>query len=85
MAEHRVYIAFANNEMMKDAQAPTKKNAAELKGLARYVKGRERAVLDVVWQPLPIIITIPVDSDCAGDKLTRCSRSGGIVRAGSHT
>ena len=55
-----------------------------LKRLARYLIGRERAVIKFSYQELYRHANVWVDADYAGCPITRKSTSGGVVQLGSH-
>ena len=57
---------------------------AKIKRIARYLVNASRAVPKFVWQEKPTQITTNVDSDWAGNKITRKSTSGGAMFLGKH-
>ena len=63
---------------------PTDVDWQKLKRLGRYLVGRPRLVICYDWQKPLEHLTAKSDSDWAGDKRTRKSTSGGIVRIGTH-
>ena len=63
---------------------PTNRDWQKLKRLGRYLVGRPRLVVLYDWQNPTSRVTANSDSDWAGDKRTRKSTSGGIVRIGTH-
>ena len=83
MTEQRFDIAFSTKEIMRVAAGPTTASKTKLKRIARYLKGRQRCVLDFTWVgKLDDVIHVTVDSDWAGDPKTRCSTSGGVLAIG---
>ena len=56
----------------------------QLKCLGHYIKGKLRLVVKYDFQKAQIKLTANSDSDWAGDKKTRKSTSGGVIRIGSH-
>ena len=63
---------------------PTNRDWQKLKRLGRYLVGRPRLVICYDWQAPMTRLTANSDSDWAGDKKSRKSTSGGIVRIGTH-
>ena len=56
---------------------------AKLKRVARYLKGRQRCVLNFPWVgKLDDVIHVAVDADWARDPKTKCSTSGGVLAIG---
>ena len=63
---------------------PTNADWQKLKRLGRYIKGKPRLVIKYKWQHEGCKVTANSDSDRAGDKKTRKSTSGGVIRIGNH-
>ena len=63
---------------------PNNADWQKLKRLGRYLKGKPRLVIKYSWQKIENMVTANSDSDWAGDKKTRKSTSGGILRIGNH-
>ena len=83
MTEQRFDIAFSTKEIMRKAAGPTTASMTKLKRIARYLKGRQRYVLNFPWvRKLDDIIHVTVDADWAGNPKTRCSTSGGVLAIG---
>ena len=83
MTEQRFDIAFSTKEIMREAAGPTTASKTKLKRIARYLKGRQRCVLNFPWVgKLDDVIHVTVDADGAGDPKTRCSTSGGVLAIG---
>ena len=83
MTEQRFDIAFSTKEIMREAAGPTTASQTKLKRIARYLKGRQRCVLNFPWvTKLEDVIHVTVDADWAGDPKTRCSTSGGVLAIG---
>ena len=83
MTEQRFDIAFSTKEIMREAAGPTTASKTKLKRIARYLKGRQRCVLNFPWVgKLDDVIHVTVDADWAGDPKTRCSVSGGVLAIG---
>ena len=73
MIEQRFDIAISTKEIMIEAAGPTTASKTKLKGIARYLKERQRCVLN--FPPvgkLDDVILVTVDADWAGDTKTRC-------------
>ena len=80
MTEQRFDIAFSMKEIMREAAGPTTASKTKLKRIARYLKGRQRCVLNFPKVgKLDDVIHVTVDADWAGDPKTRCSTSGGVL------
>ena len=47
MTEQRFNIAFSTKEIMREASGPTTVSKTKLKRIARYLKGRQRCVLNL--------------------------------------
>jgi hypothetical protein len=56
-----------------------------LKRVARYLKGKPRAVQHFGFQDAPAVAKVYTDSDWAGDRESRKSTSGGAIMMGSNT
>ena len=83
MTEPRFDIAFSTKAIMREAVGPTTASKTKLKRIARYLKGRQRCVLNFLWVgKLDDAIHVTVDADWAGDPKTRCSTSGGVLAIG---
>ena len=83
MTEQRFDIAFSTKEIMREAAGPTTALKQNLKRIARYLKGRQRCVLNFPWVgKLDDVIHVTVDADWAGDPQTRCSTSRGVLVIG---
>ena len=83
MTEQRFDIAFSTKEIVREAAGPTTASKTKLKRIARYLKGRQRCVLNFPWVgKLDDVIHVTVDADLAGDPKTRCSTSGGVLAIG---
>ena len=84
LSQDRSDIQYAVKELSRKMSKPNRADVEKLKHLARYLIGRERAVIHFDYQSLPSHWSVWVDSDWAGCKITRKSTSGGIVMFGSH-
>ena len=72
MTEQRFDIAFNTKEIMRGSRTDH-----------RYLKGRQRCVLNFSWVgKLDDVIHVTVDADWAGDPKTRCSMSSGVLAIG---
>ena len=77
-------IQFASKEACRDMSAPTPQSWSRLKRIGRYLVGRPQVVWTFPWKEGPGGWKVTVDSDWAGDRATRRSTSGGIIRLGGH-
>ena len=83
MTEQRFDIAFSTKETMREAAGPTTPSKTKLQGIARYLKRRQRCVLNFSWvAKLEDVIHVTVDADWAGDPKTWCPTSGGVLAIG---
>ena len=84
MAQDRPDLAEAVKTLARRMVAPTAGDMTRLKRLGRYVLGRPRATLEFRPQELPQELLVEVDSDFAGDLITRRSTTGMACLFGSH-
>ena len=82
LSQDRSDIQYAVKELSRQMSKPSRADVEKLKHLARYLIGRERAVIHFDYQSAPSQWTVWVDSDWAGCKITRKSTSGGLVLFG---
>ena len=80
----RANIQYAVKEAAKRMSAPREPDFKLLKRLGRYLKGAPRVLQLFAWQEEPSELTAYVDSDWAGDKVSRKSTSGGMLIRGRH-
>ena len=64
---------------------PRLSDVVNLKRIVRYLVQRPQLVTLFKWQKWPDSVTQFTDSDCAGDRSTRKSTTGGSMMLGSHT
>ena len=84
LSQDRSDIQYAVKELSRKMSKPNRADVEKLKHLARYLIGRQRAVIHFDYQSVPSHWSVWVDSDWAGCKITRKSTSGGLVMFGSH-
>ena len=84
LSQDRADIQFSTKELCREFAVPNRNSYNRLKRLGRYLKGKPRLVIKYDWQKPLGKLTANSDSDWAGDKQTRKSTSGGIIRIGSH-
>ncbi len=84
LGQDRIDIQEAVKCLAQGMKSPNEYHLRELKRLARYVKGRPRAVIRFFPQQLPRKIDVWCDGDHAGYIVTRRSTSGMAVFFGSH-
>ena len=84
LALDRPDVQYSVKEVARRMAAPTARDWALLKRLARYLIGAPRLVINFDWQPVPCMLDVCVDSDWAGCKSTCRSTSGGVVLHGTH-
>ena len=73
MTEQRFGVAFSTKKSHeREAAGPTAASKTKLKRIARYLKGRQRCVLNFPWvRKLDDVIHVTVDADWAGDPKTK--------------
>ena len=84
LAADRPDIQFAVRTLATAMAKPTMADWQKLKRLGMYLKGKPRLIIKYIWQNSENRVTANSDSDWAGDKKTRKSTSGGILRIGNH-
>ena len=81
----RADLQYAPKEVAQKMAGPREADWAKLKRVARYLVGAPRLVQRFCLQDLPAKLNTFTDSDCAGDKETGKSTSGGAIAWGNHT
>ena len=84
ISQDRTDIMYATKELSRGMSRPTVGNLKSLKRLARYLKGKERSVLEYNYQCNDRYLNVWVDTDYAGCRRTRKSTSGGMILLGGH-
>ena len=84
LAQDRIDVAESVKSLAQGMARPTEGAWEDLKHFARYLKGRPYVATRYWQQTLPTKVLVSVDSDHAGDKLTRKSTTGMVLRMGSH-
>jgi hypothetical protein len=77
-------IQYAAKNIRRYMSLPRDHDWNSAKRLARYLIGATRAVQTFKWQVRQSLVTTFVDSDWAGDKISRKSTSGGAMCIGPH-
>ena len=77
-------IQFPTKEACREMASPTPAAWGRVKRLARYLLGREAAVLMFEWLYEEPGLDTYTDSDWAGCRRTRRSTSGGVIMRGPH-
>ena len=77
-------LQFAAKTASQHMAQPKVCDSAKIKRIARYLVKATRAVQKFSWQEKPTQIKTYVDSDWAGNKITRKSTSGGAMFLGKH-
>ena len=77
-------LQFASKEACRDMAKPDRKSWAKAKRIGRYLVGRLQVVWRFPWKHGHGGWRAIVDSDWAGDRVTRRSTSGGIICLGNH-
>ena len=84
MTEQSFDIAFSTKEIMREAAGPTSASKTKLKRIARYLKGRQRCVLNLAWVGnLDDVIHVTVDADWTGNPKTRCTGNWPVLHSTS--
>ena len=68
----------------KGMSRPTQQHLDMLKRIGRYLRGHMRYTMRFAKQTGVYSVNAFSDNDCAGDKLTRTSTSGGMLCLGNH-
>jgi len=84
MAQDRPDLPVASRLLSQGMSCPTLDDEGRLKRVIRYCKSHPRCINFMEWQSGPQVLSLLVDSDWAGDKVTRKSCSGGCIRNGKH-
>ncbi len=84
MAQDRGDLQEATKCLAQNMKEPRRADVSNLKRVLRYLKGRPRAVLRFEEQEMPATMEAWVDSDHAGDPVTRRSTTGLVVKLGRH-
>ena len=84
LAQDRPDISFAAKELCRDCAAPTIWSWAKLKSVVRYPGGAPRLVYLYPWQSRPAHLSLFVDTDFAGCRVTGRSTSGSLAMHGNH-
>ena len=77
-------MAYTAKELCRDSSCPTTQALEKLKRAVRYIRGGPRLVYLFQYQSIPELLTLNVDTDFAGCKVTRRSTSGGVAMRGGH-
>ena len=86
LAQDRVEISEAVKCLVRAMSKPRAAHMTKLKRVARYLKGVPRKAQQYPSQePSKAHLEVHVDSDWAGDTVTRRSTTGVIVRRGQHS
>eukprot|EP00971_Amphidinium_carterae_P319485 6349462-Amphidinium_carterae.1 len=84
LAQDRVDISETVKCLSRAMSCPSEGHFAQLKRLARYLKGSPRCALEYPAQSATVSLMLHVDSDWAGDPITRRSTTGMVARMGEH-
>ena len=86
LAQDRVDISEAIKCLARAMSKPRAGHMTQLKRAGKYLKGVPRKALQYTAQdPSEAHLDVHVDSDWAGDTVTRRSTTGVIVRRGQHS
>ena len=85
LAQDRLDLAETAKHLAQRMSEPREFDFVPLKRAARYLVGRPRAALRFRRQEHVDKITVFVDSDFAGDPVSRKSTTGLVAQVGSHT
>ena len=86
LSQDRVDVSFATKELCREFAAPANSSNLRLKRLARFLIDARRLVYRYDWSTEDIgsELTVFVDTDFAGCRVTRRSTNGGVMMRGSH-
>ena len=85
IALDRPDLSFASRVASSHMSCPKEGDDQLIKRIIRYLNSKPRVAIRYEFQEESEGITVFTDSDWAGDKTTRKSTSGGVVRRGKHT
>ena len=85
LSQDRPDLSHAIKNLSRKMVSPTESNLADLKRLGRYLKKYPNFAQVFTTQAEPTSIKVQVDSDHAGDAVTRRSTTGMIALYGTHT
>jgi hypothetical protein len=86
LAQDRVDISFSTKELCREFAAPANSSQLRLKRLVRFLVGAPRLVYKYDWltESPTDELTVFVDTDFAGCRVTRRSTNGGTMMRGTH-
>ena len=86
LSQDRVDVSFATKELCREFAAPANSSNLRLKRLARFLIDARRLVYKYEWATDADCsdLTVFVDTDFAGCRVTRRSTNGGVMMRGSH-
>ena len=84
MAQDRPDLSVSSRIMSQFMATPREGDEKLLKRVIRYLRKYPVSCSMFEWQERPKAITVNIDSDWAGDRVTRKSTSGGTIRNGKH-
>ena len=86
LAQDRVDISFSTKELCREFAAPANSSQLRLKRLARFLVGAPRLVYRYDWLSDADTkeLTVYVDTDFAGCRVSRRSTNGGTMLRGTH-
>jgi len=84
MSQDRCDLSVASRLLSQGMSSPTESDEGRLKRVIRYLRSHPRCISFMEWQIDPQVLSLLVDSDWAGDKVSRKSCSGGCIRYGKH-
>ena len=86
MAQDHVWLQFPAKEICRSMANPKGSDFMKIKRVVRFLKGIGEVKFEYKWQSEEEAreISVYVDSDWAGCKMTRKSTSGGVLKVGSH-
>ena len=85
LSQDRPDLSHAVKNLSRKMVSPTESSLADLKRLGRYLKKYPNFAQVFATQAEPTSIKVQVDSDHAGDAVTRRSTTGMIALYGTHT
>jgi len=84
MSQDRSDLSVGSRRLSQGMSVPKQSDELKLKRVLRYLKDHPRCINLMRWQAECNGLTLLVDSDWAGDKVTRKSCSGGCILNGCH-
>jgi hypothetical protein len=84
MSQDRPDLSDGSRKLSQGMSVPKQSDEIRLKRVLRYIRDHPRCINLMRWQSECSMLALLVDSDWAGDKVSRKSCSGGCIMNGCH-